>query len=355
MKKILFVNPFGIGDALFTMTLAEAVRREKPEAQIGFLCNERTCDLVRLNASIDQTFVVNRDHFRGLWRESRRSCLREIRALCALIRDQRYEAVVDLSLGREFAFFAWWIGIRRRIGLDYRRRGLFLNDRIPIEGYEGDHAVEIQARLLTRLGLPGLQPPSRISIRVPEHAKHLLLSRLRQGGIVPSDRVAAFAPGGGKSWGPNAVYKQWDPDRFAAVAARRRDLGEKILLLGDSSERALLEKVAKLSGGPAVVLAGEPVEFVVAALERSGYLLCNDGGLMHLANALGIRTVAVFGPVDDRVYGPYGSQTAHATVTADVPCRPCYHRFHFPPCPHERRCLTGITVEKVAAAVEKIA
>ena len=61
MKRILVINPFGIGDAIFSMRLVEALRKAYPDAVIGFLCNERAVDLVRLNTSVNQTFIFHRD------------------------------------------------------------------------------------------------------------------------------------------------------------------------------------------------------------------------------------------------------------------------------------------------------
>jgi len=66
-----------------------------------------------------------------------------------------------------------------------------------------------------------------------------------------------------------------------------------------------LEETAKKISPSSVVLCGEPIEKVAACLLRSSILLCNDGGLMHLANALGVSTAAIFGPVDEAVYGPF--------------------------------------------------
>ena len=81
MKRVLVINPFGIGDVIFSMTLVEVVRNACPDAVIGFLCNERTIDLVRLNTSIDQTFIFNRDLFKRLWKKHPFIFFRKLTAL----------------------------------------------------------------------------------------------------------------------------------------------------------------------------------------------------------------------------------------------------------------------------------
>jgi ADP-heptose:LPS heptosyltransferase len=141
----------------------------------------------------------------------------------------------------------------------------------------------------------------------------------------------------------------------ACGCAWSRKAGGGVILLGDSGERKILESVQRGLQAPYAVACGEPLGVVGAILSRSRLLLGNDGGLPHLAHSLGVRTVSLFGPVDETVYGPYGDGVPHERVTVPVPCRPCYRRFHFPPCAHERRCLTEISVQKVLESMDKIA
>jgi ADP-heptose:LPS heptosyltransferase len=139
------------------------------------------------------------------------------------------------------------------------------------------------------------------------------------------------------------------------MAAKSRAGREAVvLLLGDTDEQPLLEDVKKGISAPVLVAAGLRMEVVCALLQCCSLLLCNDGGLLHLANALGVSTVSLYGPVDETVYGPYGSGGRHEVLTQAVPCRPCYQKFHFPPCEHQRRCLDELSVEKVSAALQKI-
>ncbi len=356
IKRILVVNPFGIGDAIFSMTLVEAIRAVSPHAVIGFLCNERTQGLVRLNSSIDQTFVFNRDLFRALWKESPVLFVRRLSALLKVIRDARFDTLLDLSLDREYSFFAMCAGIKRRVGFDYKGRGIFLNAKKKIEGYAGKPVAEIQLELLELLGISKKEASPRLPLAVPAETKSEVSDFLRKHGIGENDKVFSLAPGGGRSWGKDAVFKQWDAERFAQTVNQFCETRRcKILLLGDGAEADLLHKTAGLIKSFSLTLSDEPFDRLCAFLLRSSFLFCNDGGLLHLANALGIRTVSIFGPVDEKVYGPYGKETPREVLTENVPCRPCYKNFHFPSCPYARRCLTDLPVEKALAALEKIA
>lgn len=356
MKRVLFINPFGIGDVIFSLTALEAARRAWPDARIGFLCNERTVDLVRMDRSIDQTYVFNRSLFRRLQKKQPLLFFRKLRALLGVIGGEKFDTFVDFSLGREYAFFARWLGIRTRIGLDFKGRGLFLNRKIKITGYHGRSVVDVQLEALKLIGIDAASVSSRLPLTIADAARQEAAALLKANGISERDKILAIAPGGGRSWGQNARYKQWNAPRFGQAAARLAERhGFKILLVGDRLETGALMLAAETVRSPKAVAAGQPLGTVAALLARSSMLICNDGGLLHLANALGVKTVSVFGPVDENVYGPYGSDTPHEVVTEQVPCRPCYADFRFPGCGYDRRCLNDITVDRVVAAAEKIA
>ncbi len=354
-KRILVVNPFGIGDVLFTMSLVETIREVNPKALIGFVCNERTADLVRMNTAIDKTYIFNRDRYRRLLKKHPFLFYKKLKAFLGLLKAEKFDTLLDLSLGREYSFFARVAGIQKRMGFDYRGRGSFLTRKIKLEGYEARPVVEIQMDLLELLGIRRPAELPALSLRVPDAAKAGMAALLKRNGFNENEKILAVAPGGGRSWGKNAIYKQWDPERFAQSSeAFCRARQHKIILLGDRSEQGLLERVRGLLKVPSLLVTDAGLDEVSALLLKSGILFCNDGGLLHLANALGVKTVSIFGPVDEKVYGPYGGSARRKVLTQSVPCRPCYKRFHFPPCPYERRCLSELSAKTVVEALEKI-
>jgi len=355
LKRILVINPFGIGDVIFSMVLVEALRRLFPDAFIGFLCNERTEALVRMNTSINRTFVFNRDLLRGLLKKSVILYTRELKAFWGHLREFKFDTVFDLSLGREFGFFSMMIGIKKRIGFNYKGRGFFLTQKRNIRGYSGRSVADAQLELLRDAGAWDVSTVSTISLTVSDSARSAAAVFLKRQGVTEGSSILSVAPGGGKSWGKDAIFKQWDPERFAKVLNRLTKDGPFVtLLLGDQSEKELLDRTARSIESKTLIVAGEPLDQVAALLLHSTALLSNDGGLMHLANALGVRTVSIFGPVDEKVYGPYRRDVRQEVVVEPVPCRPCYQRFYFPPCPYERRCLDHLSVDKVIEAASRV-
>lgn len=357
-ERVLFVNPFGIGDVIFTLHAVKEFAAAHPGCRIGFACNERTEPLLRMCGMVGETHVFNRDLLRRALKKSPLLYWKAMGRFLGPIRRARYDASFDYSLGREFPFWLACAGVRRRAGLHYRGRGLFLNRRLRVDGYEsaGRHAADTQKELLisTDAIASAASSDGRLPLEPPNSAKEAA-DRLLRRAARPDESWLGIAPGGGRSWGADAVYKQWDPDRFARVAdgaAAGRPL--RVVLIGDSLEKGLLLRVAaRMARVQPLIVAGERLEVTAAILRRLRVLVCNDGGLLHLASALGVPTVSVYGPVDERTYGPYRPVPGSETLAHPVECRPCYRSFRFPPCPHRRRCLDDLPEERVAAAVEK--
>ena len=136
------------------------------------------------------------------------------------------------------------------------------------------------------------------------------------------------------------------PDRFANLADRLIDgLGADVLIFGSPAERPLAEAVARAMEHTPVLVAGKTTlrEFM-ALMAKCRLVITNDSGPMHLAAALGLPLVAVFGSTDERATGPLGP-TARI-IKRHVECSPCGLR----QCPIDFRCMTRISVDEVYTA-----
>src|SRR3989338_9165939 len=128
-RRIRIVNPFGIGDVLFSTPLVRAVRRAFPQAYLAYLCNRRTEEILRRNEHLNELFIYERDELVALWKQRKRSAITAVMSLLRAIRRRRFNLVIDLSLGERYSFLLALLGVGRRIGFDYRRRGRFLTHR----------------------------------------------------------------------------------------------------------------------------------------------------------------------------------------------------------------------------------
>ena len=78
MKKILIINPFGIGDVIFSTPLIEALKQYYPDCYVGYICNRRVAELINTNPNLDKVFVYEKDESREIWRKSKIKCLIKI-------------------------------------------------------------------------------------------------------------------------------------------------------------------------------------------------------------------------------------------------------------------------------------
>ncbi|MCM8783419.1 MAG: glycosyltransferase family 9 protein [Candidatus Omnitrophica bacterium] len=351
---ILVINPFGIGDVLFSTPLLRNIRNSFPDSFIAYLCNKRVAPLLENNPCIDEIFVFEKDEWRALWKRSRFTFVKKFYLFLSRIRKRKFHIAIDLSLGRQYNFFLWLIRVPKRIGFDYKERGIFLTHKIKIDGY---HYKPVPAHYLELCRFLNIKPQQikleiHLDAREEEKARQILKEN---GVIVGEDLIIGIAPGGGASWGKEAVLKHWKYDKLANLLGRLRDLYKaKIIMFGDEKERAICDEIVAKTKDKPLNLAGKTDLRTLASLMRQCRLIiCNDGGPLHMAVSLGVKTVSIFGPVNEKVYGPYPPSFEHIVVTKDVPCRPCYWKFRMPKC--ERRiCLEEIEPQEIMQAVRML-
>ncbi|NQT89744.1 MAG: glycosyltransferase family 9 protein [Candidatus Omnitrophica bacterium] len=354
-KRFLIVNPFGIGDVLFTTPIIEAIKAQSPDNYVGYVCNIRTAPLILSNPKVDKAFIFEKDEFRQIWKISKSRCIGKIFSLFKDIGREGFDAVFDLSLAREYGLLLMLAGIRERIGYDYRKRGLFLTKRIALpRAYENRHIAEYYEELLGLAGITPLDKPG-LKIYIPQENEERSEEMLAAKGLRKDESFICVAPGGGASWGETSFRKQWPKEGFARVTKRLS--GEKkikIVLLGSSDDKPICDYI-RSQCPECTDLCGETDLLTFAAIVRRAKLLVtNDGGPLHIAVACKTKTVSIFGPVDDKAYGPYPLGEGDIVVRNEgLECRPCYRNFKVPECTHID-CLNKVSDDAVIDAVERL-
>jgi len=357
IQKILIINIFGIGDVLFTTPLIENLKSFNPNFSIGYLCNRRTESILKRNPKIDNVFVYERDEFAAEAKKSKLSYWKKVNDLVRTIRAEQYDTTIDVSLNGFMGFLSWAAGIPQRIGLNYKNRNIFLNKKIDLKGYEERHVVEYYLDLLRLLEIPVTR--RELTLNVNDEDESWADNFLKQHALKEKSLIG-LVPGGGASWGKEAIYKRWAPENYAKLADKIIEkFGGQIILMGAVEEQDLCLKVAKSMRQPSISACGQTNITQFAALaHRCKVNIVNDGGPLHIAVAAKAKTVSIFGPVDEKVYGPYDPSSpkvkpAHTVVTKEFACRPCYRQFRRAQCEH-LSCLTQITVYDVLKNVEEV-
>lgn len=354
-KRILVVNTFGIGDVLFSMPLVRAIKKAMPRASVDFMCNKRCQYILKNNKNIDSIIVFEKDDFRKVLKRSKIEFLKKFLGLVNTLRKKRYDMAIDLSLGYQISLLLKILGVKKRIGFNYRRRGKFLTNKLEINGFNDKHAIEYYLDILKLIGIDKIDNKYMKLILSPELDKWA--SKFLEDKGLKGKLIIGFAPGGGKSWGEFAIYRRWNHENFAYVAEEllKRHTGAIFLIFGSGEEKDICSHIKKCLKNRAIDLSGElTLPESSALIKKCRLLLCNDGGLLHIAVSQGVSTVSIFGPVDEKVYGPYPLDVRHRVVKAEgVECRPCYKSFKHTMCKgHE--CLKKIDKEKALKMAEEI-
>lgn len=353
--KFLIVNPFGIGDVLFTTPVIRAIKESCADNAIGYWCNERVEGILKNNPHIYKIFALSRGDLKKIYRKSLLQGIYKFISLLCNIKKEKFDILLDFSLDHRYSLIAKIIGIKKRAGFNYKNRGRFLTDRIDINGYSGRHVVEYYSDLLKILGIT--QKSLNLELDVSGESERKSRCILLESGINDQDLIVGIAPGGGASWGKDANLKHWPAVNFGRLADRIIDsFKAKLVILGDEPEKPISDEIISGMRNKPVNLVGKlSLEELSAVINDLYILIANDAGPLHMAVALGKKTVSFFGPVDPRVYGPYPhDEERHIVLKKNLECSPCYVNFRLSGCKKNRECMETIDINSAFDAVAKL-
>jgi ADP-heptose:LPS heptosyltransferase len=245
-------------------------------------------------------------------------------------------------------------GIPRRIGTAFPRCAPFLTQMTPPARYMSAAAQHLQvvARLTGAEPPPTHWTPGR-SLRFAARDAARDAARARQqAGLPPAEPYLLLHPGAG------APVKLWTAEHWAAVVRTlRARLGLRTLIVAGSNEQHLIAPILRQGEGSVVALGAAPELDLLATLMRDARLVLGvDSGPLHLAVALDVPSVRLYGPVDPRVYCPWGDPQRHRWVASDMLCAPCgrlhWDALELPWHPCVKRITPGAVVEAALAALE---
>ena len=280
-----------------------------------------------------------------------------MRLLARTIREishDKFDLCIDLSLEHRYSLFFKLMGIKQRIGFNYKQRGRFLTNRINLNGFEDKHVVEYHLELLKFLEIkPQFQ---KLELFLKQEEKNYAQAFLEKNGVLKDDLIIGIIPGGGASWGKKANYLQWPYENFAKICSELRKIPRtRIILFGSEADVGICQNIIKiLQYTPIEAFGKTNLRQFIALIDKCNLIICNDTGPLHISAALGKKIVCLVGPVDEKVYGPYLPKADQVVIKKDLPCRPCYKKFRVPECNFGLRCLTAITAQEVVSEAERL-
>jgi len=329
-----------IGDAVISLPAIEALRERFPGSEITLVSKPWVSEVYLHHPAVSRQIVYDS--------AGEHKGARGFRKLVRKLRSERFDAAVLLQNAFQAAWMAWRAGIPVRVGYATDGRSGLLSEAVevpPAVAY--GHQVYYYLQLLFRAGIiESLKMPQEVRLHLAESEQRRAVKQLQTVGLGGRRFLVGVNPGA--SYGG---AKRWPADRYASLADRLIDaLGADVLIFGSPAERLLAEAVARAMQHTPVMVAGETTlrEFM-ALMAMCHLVITNDSGPMHVAAALGLPLVAIFGSTSERATGPLGPRAR--IIKRPVECSPCgLHE-----CPIDFRCMNRISVDDVyLAALESV-
>jgi heptosyltransferase II len=344
IRRILIRGTNWVGDAVISVPAMKEIRRLFPEARISLLVRPWVRDIYAAAGFVDEILEYDKNGIHRGWSGFFR--------LVSDLKSHRFDLAILLQNAFEAALLAWCARIPERVGYARDGRGLLLTGACRIDPeVRRVHQAYYYLNILSEMGWI----PKRIweqagdspSIQVPVRSRDVEAARtmLRSAGILEEETIIGINPG--------AFYgaaKRWFPDRYAAVAdSLALQYKTRIVIFGSSSDLRVAEDVAAGMQSSPVILAGKTTLGQLMGLIKSCRLLItNDSGPMHLAAALDVPQLAIFGSTSEIATGPLSHKAVVIKNQAD--CNPCFLR----ECPTDFRCMKSISVDQVLEEARKI-
>ena len=331
IKKILVIDLAFIGDVILATPTMRALKAHFPKARLTMLTVPLTAEVAEMNPYVDEVLVYDkrgRDKgLFGMWRMARR------------LAPMGFDLAVSMNFALRGAAVAWMAGIPNRLGYDAQHAGLFLTTAASHRREGIKHETLNHLEVLRPLGVDGKNEDASLTMTPPESAEKSLGEK-RAARHIPADGYIVLCPIG------SYVRKNLSL-ATAAHIVRHFSQRRPIFLIGGAAEAKQLEEIARLAALPqGNVLAGAlTLSELAVFLKNASCLITVDTGPLHIAQAVGCRTVAVFGPTDPAIWGPRGERDA--VLRHPVDCSPCWGKGK---CEKRMICIEGTAAREIIKA-----
>ena len=345
VQRLLVRGTNWVGDSVMSLPALDRIRRGFPRAHITLMVLPWVSGIYEDCELVDEVLLYDRqEKHRGIGGKLK---------LIQQLRASKFEAIILFQNAFEAALLANLATIPLRIGYRRDARGWLLSHSLTIDPrlknlHQSYYYLDLVERLLgcprtiesissSNVPLPLENPPGQwLKITSPrkESARRLLL----QEGISGRKPIVGVNPGA--SFGS---AKRWPKERYAELLDQLANEQETdIVIFGSSAEVNIAKAIAVGMRHPPVILSGRTtLSELIALISCCDLFITNDSGPMHLAAALQIPMLAIFGPTDEVATGP--NSVKAVVIKKKVECSPCLLR----ECPIDHRCMTGISVEEV--------
>ena len=307
-KNILIIKPSALGDIVLALPALAALKRNFPQAKISWLVRPEYAELLRGHPDLDEVILFDRRLLGKSWYNPR--AFSGLLELLRRLREGRFDLVFDFQGLFRTGFFGWVSGGKRRFGMTQAREfaRFFYTDKISQDA-SSIHLVDYYLKMVAAAGAKR----GEIEFRLPEDAEaaEVVEKLLKLQGV--NGKYAVIVPGAARE------NKRWPMERFAKLADKIvSQFGWSMAATGSAAEKGYIETLQNIAGVGVVNLAGRTsIAELIELLRGAAVVVSNDTGPGHIAAALGVPVVMIFGPTNPARVCPYRRPECVVAIEAD--------------------------------------
>jgi heptosyltransferase II len=337
IKRILIVRTDRIGDVVLSTPVIKAVRDANPGAFVAMMVSLYAREIVEGNPHLNEVIVFDKKRFKGVLGAFRFS---------ALLKARKFDTALILHPAKRIHIILWLARIKKRIGLD-KKWGFLLTDRLPHTKQFGQkHEIEYNLDILRMAGIES--GDRQLLVPVKAENSYRIKELLKKNGFGDREDFVVIHPGA------SCPSKRWPSERFAIVADEIISrFHKKVVIVAGINDERFGQDVNDAMENEALDLSGDlSVGELIALLEKARFLVSNDSGPVHIAVALGVPVVAIFGRsqpgLSFKRWGPVGKDDI--ILHKDVGCAECLAHN----CKIGFKCLMAIEPREVIEAAGRL-
>ena len=351
--KILIIKPSSLGDVIHSLPFLKVIKSTFHDADIEWVISKNLKEILEGNPLINRLIVFDKDSWTKIGNLSK--TVKEAIGLINILKSGHYDMVVDLQGLLRSGLITFFTSSPLKVGFKNAREGssIFYNKKISVNGslHAVDRYLEI-AKAIQKIqkiqnpkskiqNLGKAEFPLNVDKTAAENIKKLL------GGLKEKEYIVIV---------PSARWetKRWPAGNFSRLISK---LPIQCVIAGSSADKDVAQEVIDSSGSSIINLCGRTnLKELTALIAGAKAVVSNDSGPMHIAAALGVPVIALFGPTDPYKTGPYGWSEIRAeqekknlrVIRASIPCSPCFKK----KC-KDLLCMDGISVGAVLKELEE--
>lgn len=338
-QRILLTRMKFIGDVVLTTPAIRSVRNAFPDAFIAYMGEKNAVSLLEGNPCLNE--IIPFDFSRTSVLEQPRTAFR--------LRRSRFDLAIDFFGNPRSALLTWLTGATHRVGPDRTGRGKLYTIRVKDDG-KPKPVIDFYDQYLRATGIEPSARKTELFLTDDERREARIFLRWLDHETSPLDLTRPII---GLHPGATWPAKKWLAGSFASLAELiRAKLGCQIVLTTGPNDGKTVREVANASMAGVKALPVLPLRQLAAVISHCSVYVSNDAGPMHIAAALGVPAIGVFGPGQEDIWFPYNEAEGHKALRKDVPCHPC----HLDVCNREgegyMECMKLLKADEIFAAVQ---